>query len=113
MTPKYPRVAVIGAGISGVLAAAHLRRAGIDAVVFERSAAPGGIWYVVNPPMVLEFCETLADVDCLRLYDEQTPLEPAYPSDIPSLVEYFQGDAVSVCDEYNQELKSLEHAPPG
>ena len=39
---KSPRVAVIGAGISGVLAAAHLRRARIDVVVFERSAAAGG-----------------------------------------------------------------------
>lgn len=43
------RVAVIGAGISGVVAAAHLRAEGIDVSVFERSSAAGGIWYVLKP----------------------------------------------------------------
>lgn len=38
------RVAVIGSGISGVVAAAHLKKEGIDVTVFERSSAPGGIW---------------------------------------------------------------------
>jgi ACS family pantothenate transporter-like MFS transporter len=39
------RVAVIGAGISGVVAAAHLRNEGLNVTVFERSSAAGGIWY--------------------------------------------------------------------
>jgi MFS transporter, ACS family, pantothenate transporter len=39
------RVAVIGAGISGVVTAGHLLAAGIDVVVFERNEAPGGFWY--------------------------------------------------------------------
>jgi cation diffusion facilitator CzcD-associated flavoprotein CzcO len=39
------RVAVIGAGISGVVAAAHLKNEGLDVTVFERSSAAGGIWY--------------------------------------------------------------------
>jgi len=38
------RVAVIGAGISGVVAAAHLKKDGLDVTVFERSSAAGGIW---------------------------------------------------------------------
>ena len=38
-------VAVIGAGISGVVAAAHLQREGIKVTVLERSSAAGGIWY--------------------------------------------------------------------
>jgi NADPH-dependent glutamate synthase beta subunit-like oxidoreductase len=40
------RVAVIGAGISGIVAAAHLSREGINVTVFERSNATGGIWQV-------------------------------------------------------------------
>jgi cation diffusion facilitator CzcD-associated flavoprotein CzcO len=40
------RVAVIGAGISGVVSAAHLLDAGLEVVVFERSHAAGGVWYV-------------------------------------------------------------------
>ncbi|KAF2474659.1 dimethylaniline monooxygenase [Lindgomyces ingoldianus] len=39
-----PRVAVIGAGISGVVTAAHLKREGLDVTVFERSRVAGGIW---------------------------------------------------------------------
>jgi cation diffusion facilitator CzcD-associated flavoprotein CzcO len=38
------RVAVVGAGISGVVAAAHMKREGLKVTVFERSSAAGGIW---------------------------------------------------------------------
>lgn len=37
-------VAVIGAGISGVVTAGHLLAAGINVTVFERSHAAGGVW---------------------------------------------------------------------
>ncbi|KAH8752777.1 hypothetical protein F5883DRAFT_651301 [Diaporthe sp. PMI_573] len=37
-------VGVIGAGLSGIVAATHLLRAGIDVTVFERSNSPGGAW---------------------------------------------------------------------
>jgi ACS family pantothenate transporter-like MFS transporter len=49
MTIPSKRVAVVGAGISGVVAAAHLRVEGIDVTVFERSSGAGGVWYVINP----------------------------------------------------------------
>ena len=38
------RVAIVGAGISGVLAGAHLERVGVDFTVFERNSAAGGVW---------------------------------------------------------------------
>lgn len=38
------RVAVIGAGISGVVSAGHLLAAGLDVTVFERREAAGGVW---------------------------------------------------------------------
>lgn len=37
-------VGVIGAGLSGIVTAAHLLRAGINVTVFERSNSPGGAW---------------------------------------------------------------------
>lgn len=40
-------VAVIGAGVSGVAAAHHLRAATLDVTVFERGRKAGGIWYVI------------------------------------------------------------------
>lgn len=44
------RVAVIGAGISGVVSTAHLVAAGFEVTVFERNQQTGGIWYVYNVP---------------------------------------------------------------
>lgn len=42
---KSSRIAIIGAGISGVVTAAHLLREGLEVIVFERSSITGGIWY--------------------------------------------------------------------
>jgi cyclohexanone monooxygenase len=45
MGEREVRVAVIGAGMSGIGAAIHMRRAGIDDfVVLERGSEPGGTW---------------------------------------------------------------------
>ncbi len=45
MGEQEVRVAVIGGGISGIGAAVHMRRAGIeDFVVLERAAEAGGTW---------------------------------------------------------------------
>ncbi|KAI1138653.1 FAD/NAD(P)-binding domain-containing protein [Hypoxylon sp. FL0543] len=41
---KIEDVAVIGAGISGVVSAAHLLRAGFNVTVFERTGVVGGVW---------------------------------------------------------------------
>jgi phytoene dehydrogenase-like protein len=41
---KIHTVAVVGAGISGVVAAAHLLRNGLKVTVLERSSGPGGVW---------------------------------------------------------------------
>lgn len=38
------RVGIVGAGISGVVAGAHLKSVGIDITVFERSSQAGGVW---------------------------------------------------------------------
>ena len=38
------KVGIVGAGISGVVAGAHLKAAGIDVTIFERSAEAGGVW---------------------------------------------------------------------
>ena len=38
------RVAVVGAGTSGISAAGHLLAAGLDVTVFERGQVAGGIW---------------------------------------------------------------------
>ena len=39
-------VAVIGAGVSGVAATAHLKAAGLQVTIFERARQSGGVWCV-------------------------------------------------------------------
>jgi hypothetical protein len=41
---KIRTVAIIGAGLSGIVSAVHLLRAGLDVAVFERAAGVGGAW---------------------------------------------------------------------
>ncbi|KAK6431257.1 hypothetical protein LTR95_012584 [Oleoguttula sp. CCFEE 5521] len=56
-------VGVIGAGVCGISSAIHLRRAGINVTVFERSDHVGGVWY----------------------FDERSAKDAAYPSTSPSV----------------------------
>jgi cation diffusion facilitator CzcD-associated flavoprotein CzcO len=43
---KASRCAVIGAGVSGLASAKHLKAAGVEVVVYERSSVSGGVWLV-------------------------------------------------------------------
>ncbi|KAK5675603.1 hypothetical protein LTS10_011703 [Elasticomyces elasticus] len=55
-------VAIVGAGISGIAASIHLKRAGLEVTVYERSSQAGGIW----------------------VFNEQVAKYAAYPSILPS-----------------------------
>lgn len=46
MGGSIQNVAVIGAGVSGVLSALHLEDAGLKVTVYERSSSAGGVWWV-------------------------------------------------------------------
>jgi thioredoxin reductase len=90
------RVAVIGAGISGVCAAAHLLKAGLEVVVFERSNIAGGVWH----------------------FDKRAAHDPSsYPNEIPSRGDYEPAPelAYSTPPPEDEDIDELEivHAPPG
>jgi len=51
---KGARIAVIGAGISGIAAANVLKKNGFEAVVFEKAENPGGVWAVAYPDIHLQ-----------------------------------------------------------
>ena len=48
------RIAIIGAGISGIAAANILKKSGHDVVVFEKSTDVGGVWAVAYPEVSLQ-----------------------------------------------------------
>ncbi|EGX93787.1 dimethylaniline monooxygenase, putative [Cordyceps militaris CM01] len=86
MTISSPRrVAILGAGASGVFSAAHLIACGIEVQVFERNDASGGVW----------------------LYDERPSLHPPFPSMKPS-----QADAPGPGHNDAEDI-ALRRAPPG
>ena len=71
--------AIIGAGVSGLVAAVHLRRVGIRSVVFDKASDIGGMWNVhLNPSWksmqtnISKFTTVLADFS----WPEDTPLFP-------------------------------------
>ncbi|KAH8879917.1 FAD/NAD(P)-binding domain-containing protein [Thozetella sp. PMI_491] len=67
--PKFgpaTKVAVIGAGISGVTAAAHLLKEGVSVTVFERSGTSGGVWH----------------------YEKRVSESPSFPNEVPSIGDY-------------------------
>lgn len=96
------RVAVIGAGISGVVSAAHLLQNGIEVVVFERNPAAGGVWYASRIPS--HYSSSFS----ARLHDDRQPLEPPYPSIKPSIA-----DQPDITPGSPNEHVTLKHAPPG
>ncbi len=92
-------VAVIGAGISGVVSAAHLLTQGLNVTVFERSSVPGGVWH----------------------YDPRVPTEPPYPNERPPASAPDNTHDPSSSGPQHElgfrhrafEEASLAHAPPG
>lgn len=46
-------VGIIGAGVSGVASAIHLRKAGLQVTVFERNSHVGGVWYVARGRLLI------------------------------------------------------------
>jgi MFS transporter, ACS family, pantothenate transporter len=59
MASQKKRVCVIGAGVSGVVAAVHLKAAALDVTVFERSSVAGGVWCVVACRPIGPYCTDL------------------------------------------------------
>ncbi|CCC11442.1 hypothetical protein SMACR_02098 [Sordaria macrospora] len=85
-------VAVIGSGISGVCAAAHLLKHGLSVTVFERSDGSGGVWK----------------------FDERPPEDPPYVYRPPSYGDQHQIPSDAVYRGSNTDLSRLEvrFAPP-
>ena len=79
-------VAVIGAGMSGILAAHRLKQAGIDCVVLDKNRDVGGTWLENTYPG----CRVDVFNHVYSYAGEQRPDWPEYHSSQPVLLDYFQ-----------------------
>ncbi|KAI1758836.1 FAD dependent oxidoreductase [Hypoxylon sp. FL1150] len=84
---KIKTVAVIGAGLSGIVSTAHLLHAGIDVTVFERANNAGGAWE----------------------FSPQTDRDPPFPSTQPPVPDWDKPTS----DELTSETAPLSFSPPG
>lgn len=100
------RVAVIGAGVSGITAAKGLLEEGIVPVVFEQSASIGGVW---------TFDETLPDGGgpAYRSLRTNTPKRPTAYSDFPFADELpdfpTRADVTQYLNAYAEHFHIREH----
>ena len=81
-----PAVAVIGAGMSGILAAHRLTQAGIDCAVVDKNDDVGGTWLENTYPGCR--VDVFNHVYCYS--GEQRPDWPEYHSSQPVLLDYFR-----------------------
>ena len=79
-------VAVIGAGMSGILAAHRLKQAGIDCVVLDKNRDVGGTWLENTYPG----CRVDVFNHVYSYSGEQRPDWPEYHSSQPVLLDYFR-----------------------
>ena len=79
-------VAVIGAGMSGILAAHRLSQAGVDCVVLDKNGDVGGTWLENTYPG----CRVDVFNHVYSYAGEQRPDWPEYHSSQPVLLDYFR-----------------------
>lgn len=79
------KIAMIGAGISGIAAARMLQRFGHEIVMFERGPRPGGVWAVAYPEVRLQ---NLAEH--YRLADFPWPFTPELHPTREQLMRYME-----------------------
>ena len=79
-------MAIIGAGMSGILAAHRLQQAGVDCVVLEKNRDVGGTWLENTYPG----CRVDVFNHVYSYSGEQRPDWPEYHSSQPVLLDYFR-----------------------
>ncbi|KAH6645436.1 FAD dependent oxidoreductase [Truncatella angustata] len=84
---KIRTVAVVGAGLSGIVSAAHLLRTGISVTVFERANIAGGVWE----------------------FSPQTGRDSPFPSTRPPVPDWDE----PIAEGLSPEKAPLIFAPPG
>jgi 4-hydroxyacetophenone monooxygenase len=109
ITPDRPMtVAIIGAGMSGIVTALRLRQAGCSVRVYEKNADVGGTWLENTYPG----CRVDVPNHLYSYSFAQSPHWPQFNSTQPVLLDYFRtcveelhlADAISYCHEVDEAV---------
>ncbi|MEM7711308.1 MAG: FAD-dependent oxidoreductase, partial [Pseudomonadota bacterium] len=73
------RVAVIGAGMAGLVAAKELREEGHEVVVFERTSGPGGVWASSKARGGVAWGSTMTSSGALNTVFSDAPTQVFHP----------------------------------
>ena len=97
-------VGIVGAGMSGIIAAHRLRQAGVEVVVFEKNDDVGGTWLENDYPG----CRVDIQNHFYSYATAQTPDWPQYHSPQPVLLDYFrtciERFGIADCIRYSTEV---------
>ncbi|RDW81857.1 hypothetical protein BP6252_02969 [Coleophoma cylindrospora] len=95
-----PKVAVIGAGVLGLVTLKNLLEEGFDAVTFEKNDYVGGLWHFTEDEEITSGTENTTWNSCRQMscYTDY-PFPPDYP-DFPSIAQV-QSYVESYCDHFS------------
>ncbi|MGL4622230.1 MAG: flavin-containing monooxygenase, partial [Chroococcidiopsis sp.] len=107
---KNKRIAVIGAGISGIAAANVLKNNGYEAVVLEKSTEIGGVWAVAYPEVRLQNISSQ-----YHLSDFPWPFPPDLHPTQTQIQQYLRAavDRFQIDVRLNHEVLALEELEAG
>lgn len=107
-----PRVAVVGAGLTGVSAAAHIVGHGFDVEIFEarpKEKGLGGIWSRVNTTSGLQIHSLMYRFHPSVKYETAYPKQPQIRNEIVSLWERYNLEGKTVFDTPVNSVKKNTH----
>lgn len=114
--PAKPRVAIIGAGASGLAMARYVRESGGEAVVYERSATVGGVWKFdaagIDPAQpAYSALRANSSRKVMEFAGHTFASEDDYPSrsDVEQyLVQYRDAHGLAACIHHEADVRSIE-----
>ncbi|EJF62066.1 FAD/NAD(P)-binding domain-containing protein [Dichomitus squalens LYAD-421 SS1] len=108
--PKHPkgRIAIIGAGLTGVSSAAHAIAHGFDVVIYEQSDKVGGIWTNVNKTSGLQLNSLLYRFHPAVLWSRAFPHRDEILSEIRRIWKEYQLEPRT---RFNTPVTSVKRVP--
>jgi dimethylaniline monooxygenase (N-oxide forming) len=104
------RVAVIGAGMAGLVAAKELKEEGHDVVVFERTSGPGGVWASSKVKGGVAWGTTMTSTGALNSTLSDTVTNVYHPEHEKWPRHFNRKEFLGAIEDYRDQHKVFENA---